>query len=221
MRSGTKVLIAAAILTRAFSIVPLESRADETAEPDAPQAFPSPSEVFDAYRQAQDKRDGQAAFSCLTSEFRDDEIYDAYLTCITYTTHLDPDSPKVAALLKKFGIESSLVDAEYGKRYKEKYDVDIAKLIAQRKKNLAKVAEDYFKQHAQLGQHAVIFQRAGVADRRLAGGNVFEQPAHDLAAARLGQRAGESHVVGLGQRADFFANMQLELLAERFARLAL
>lgn len=147
MRSGTKVLIAAAILTRAFSIVPLESRADETAEPDAPQAFPSPSEVFDAYRQAQDKRDGQAAFSCLTSEFRDDEIYDAYLTCITYTTHLDPDSPKVAALLKKFGIESSLVDAEYGKRYKEKYDVDIAKLIAQRKKNLAKVAEDYFKQH--------------------------------------------------------------------------
>ncbi len=41
---------------------------------------------------------------------------------------------------------------------------------------------------AQLGQHAVVFQRGGVADGFLAGGDVLQQAAHDLAAAGLGQR---------------------------------
>ena len=37
----------------------------------------------------------------------------------------------------------------------------------------------------QLGQHTVVFQRGGVADGLSAGGDVAQQPAHDLAAAGL------------------------------------
>ena len=73
---------------------------------------------------------------------------------------------------------------------------------------------------AEFGQDAVIFERRGVADGFFAGGDVAQQPAHDFAAAGLGQGAGEADVVGLGQRADFVADVLLELLAQRVVRLA-
>ena len=59
-----------------------------------------------------------------------------------------------------------------------------------------------------------------VADGFLAAGDVAEQAAHDFAAAGFRQGVGEADVVGLGQRADFLADVLLEFLAERFARLA-
>ena len=51
----------------------------------------------------------------------------------------------------------------------------------------------------QAGQHAVVFQRRGVADGLAAGGDVAQQPPHDLAAAGFRQRGGEVDVVGHGQ----------------------
>jgi hypothetical protein len=59
----------------------------------------------------------------------------------------------------------------------------------------------------QLRQHAVVFERRGVADRGVARRDVAQQPAHDLAAARFGQGVREADVVGLGQRADFLADV--------------
>ena len=69
----------------------------------------------------------------------------------------------------------------------------------------------------QLRQHAVIFQRRRVADGGFAAGDVAQQPPHDLAAARLGQRSGEADVVGLGQRADFLANVLLRSSLRSFS----
>src|ERR1700687_3647413 len=45
---------------------------------------------------------------------------------------------------------------------------------------------------AELGEDAQVFQRGGVADALFAGGDVAQQAAHDLAAARLRQRVGEA-----------------------------
>ena len=60
---------------------------------------------------------------------------------------------------------------------------------------------------AQLGQDAVVFQRRRVARRLSAAGDVAQQPAHDLAGARLGQRVGEADLVGPGQGADLLGDV--------------
>ena len=57
----------------------------------------------------------------------------------------------------------------------------------------------------QLGQHGVVLERRRVAHRLLARGDVAQQAAHDLAAARLGQRVGEADLVGPGEGADLLA----------------
>lgn len=46
---------------------------------------------------------------------------------------------------------------------------------------------------AKIGQHAVIFQCAGVADGLFARGNVAQQSPHDFAATGFGQRGGKAN----------------------------
>ena len=65
---------------------------------------------------------------------------------------------------------------------------------------------------AQLGQHRVVFERRRVADRLLARGDVAQQAAHDLAAARLRQRVGEADVVGPREGADLLGDVLAQLL---------
>ena len=67
---------------------------------------------------------------------------------------------------------------------------------------------------ADLCQHAVIFECRGVADRFFARGDIAQQAAHNFATSRFGESTGEANVVGLSQRADFVADVILELLAE-------
>src|SRR5271156_2391487 len=55
---------------------------------------------------------------------------------------------------------------------------------------------------AQFRQHRQILQRGRVARRRLAAGDVAQQPPHDLAGARLRQRFGEANLVGPSEGAD-------------------
>ena len=57
----------------------------------------------------------------------------------------------------------------------------------------------------QFGQHRKIFQRGRVALHFAAGGELAQQPPHDLAAARLRQRIGEPDVVRLRDRPDLLA----------------
>src|SRR5262245_47884907 len=54
----------------------------------------------------------------------------------------------------------------------------------------------------QPGEDAVVLQRRRVLGRVLAAGDVAQQPTHDLAGARLGQRVGEADHVWPGQGAD-------------------
>ena len=66
----------------------------------------------------------------------------------------------------------------------------------------------------ELGDHRGIGQRRRVAER-LAFGDVAQQPAHDLARARLRQVGGEEDVVGPGDGADLLGDVCLQLVGER------
>src|SRR5262245_36874682 len=64
---------------------------------------------------------------------------------------------------------------------------------------------------SQLREHTVILKRAGVLHGLFAGGDVAQKPAHDLAAARLGQGVGKVNVVRVGQGAHFLTHMRFEI----------
>ena len=51
------------------------------------------------------------------------------------------------------------------------------------------------------------------------GGDVAEQPPHDLAAAGLGQGVGEADLVGPGEGADLLGDVGAQLLPQRLAGL--
>src|SRR5436309_8912901 len=63
---------------------------------------------------------------------------------------------------------------------------------------------------------AGIGERRGVAEtRRRAFGNLAQDAAHDLARTGLGQRGGEVDLLGGGKRANFLADLGVELFAQR------
>src|SRR5258707_411966 len=63
---------------------------------------------------------------------------------------------------------------------------------------------------AELGEDAEVFERRGVAGDLAAAGDFLEQAAHDLSAARLGQRVGEADVIRLRDGSDHFTDMPAE-----------
>src|SRR6187431_1514286 len=65
---------------------------------------------------------------------------------------------------------------------------------------------------AQLGQHAQVFERRNIALGLAAGGDVLQQPAHDLTATRLRQAVGETHRVGPGELSDLICDVLGERL---------
>src|SRR3954468_8682639 len=65
---------------------------------------------------------------------------------------------------------------------------------------------------AQLGEHIQIFEGGNVPFGLAAGGNVLQQPAHDLAAAGFGKVLRETH----GVRSGEFADLVRDVLAQRF-----
>src|SRR5258708_15195296 len=72
---------------------------------------------------------------------------------------------------------------------------------------------------AQLGQHGEVLERGRVADRLLPRRDVAEKTAHDLAAARLGQRVGEADLLRPCDRSDLLDDVLLELTAQDVVRL--
>src|SRR5688572_30043171 len=58
----------------------------------------------------------------------------------------------------------------------------------------------------ELGEDAEVFQRRHVALHLAAAGELFQQAAHDFAAAGFGEGFGEPDLVGLRERADLLAN---------------
>src|SRR5262245_44981932 len=71
---------------------------------------------------------------------------------------------------------------------------------------------------AELREHRVVLERGRVAHGLLARGDVAQEAAHDLAAAGLRQRVGETDVVGPREGADLLRHVLLEGLFEDVGR---
>ena len=76
------------------------------------------------------------------------------------------------------------------------------------------VATSGFVVFPQAGQHGVILQRRGITHLLSPFGDVLEQTTHDFAAACLGQRTGKSDFRRNRERANFLADVNLEILSQ-------
>src|SRR5207237_4105392 len=63
-------------------------------------------------------------------------------------------------------------------------------------------------------QRREVFQRRDVSGDGAGGGDLAEEPAHDLAGAGLRQRFGEADLVRLGDVADLATDMRSQLLLQ-------
>jgi hypothetical protein len=95
--------------------------------------YKSPNEALEAYRRANQMKDWQGVLDTETPPRIDADVYEA-LIC-GFATNV----PKGAEIARKYGIDSPQLDLDYGRLYKEKHGVDIAKLKAERKLNEAKL----------------------------------------------------------------------------------
>jgi len=66
----------------------------------------------------------------------------------------------------------------------------------------------------QPSQHVQVFESGGVTFDFGAGGDLFEEAAHDFSGAGLGQRFGKTDIVRLGDRADFFGDVVSKFIAQ-------
>src|SRR5438067_13117268 len=112
MHSRRLSLIAFGILAGCAVTGLAQGPSTPTPKGQAPKNYSSPTAVFDAYREACTKGDTRAELSCMAPEMREGEVFQAFIGC-----HLRPDKPEVIAVLKKFGVEDSVIKPEYYKRY--------------------------------------------------------------------------------------------------------
>jgi hypothetical protein len=116
------ILAAISLVVPVFQIVAAEPVTETTI------VYPSPIAVYEVFRASYDRRDWQTIFSCLTPKFRDEQVFEAFVAC-----SMQPSNPRIVAVLKRHGVNSEKIRAEYHRRYKEKYGIDIARLLADRK----------------------------------------------------------------------------------------
>jgi hypothetical protein len=112
------------ILSRAAAADDPHQR-DASDEPSA-QGYSSPQRVHEAYRQACDEDDWRTVFYCLTPASRDSEVFVTFDGCT-----FRHEDPKVAAAMKKYGLDQDAVMKEYTRRYRNQHGVDLDKLGAE------------------------------------------------------------------------------------------
>jgi len=83
--------------------------------------YKTPSEAFEAFRNAHAKQEWLDAYRCLSDEALQDAVFEAYFSC---SMALGERRKDVAKLFKKYGVDSSVVDAEYAKRIQSKNSND-------------------------------------------------------------------------------------------------
>jgi hypothetical protein len=95
------------------------NREDVDSHDGVPNSYPSPTAVFDAYREAREKRECRKCFSLLTSEAQNDALFESFFACGMH------DSKESRAILKKYGLDDAALGDALRKKYKERYGIDI------------------------------------------------------------------------------------------------
>ena len=106
-----------------------------TAEQKEPtmQAYSSPNAVFDAYRQAYQRRDWRTLYFLFTPKVQRDMVFEAYFACG------ELDDPKLKAVQKTFGCSEAALRKRYLEEYKRKHghNEEIDKYLAEIEKATA------------------------------------------------------------------------------------
>jgi hypothetical protein len=74
------------------------SSGDDKTNTGTQKRYPSPTAVFDAYREARGKRDSRKVFSCLTPEAQNDAVFENFFAC---TMSNSKEAPTWAAPLRR------------------------------------------------------------------------------------------------------------------------
>ena len=97
------------------------SSGDDKADTGTQKRYPSPTAVFDAYREARSKRDWRKCFSCLTPEEQNNAVFESFFECA------ESNSKESRAICKKYGLDEAALNDALEKTYKAKHGVDVAK----------------------------------------------------------------------------------------------
>ena len=81
--------------------------------------YPSPTAVFDAYREVRGKREWRKVFSVLTLEMQNDSVFETFFGCAEH------NSKEEQAIVKKY-VDSTAANAAFEKKYKERHGIDIS-----------------------------------------------------------------------------------------------
>jgi hypothetical protein len=91
-------------------------------ETENPARYPSPTAVFDAYRNALGKREWRTVFSLLTTEAQNETVFETFFSCA------ELDSDESNAIIKRY-VDLTAANDEYESQYKAKHGVDLKKLM--------------------------------------------------------------------------------------------
>jgi hypothetical protein len=102
-----------------------------------PKGYPSPEAVFEAYRDALDKKDARRELLCQIPELRGD-AYATFVGCQLC------DKPAVAAVQRRFGVETQAVMDEHCTLYQREHGVDLKRLAADQDAKVAAAFKEYY-----------------------------------------------------------------------------
>jgi hypothetical protein len=145
-RMRSVFILSVAALAVLDTVVAAQSPPAPKTVPPAQVRYDSPQAVFESYRQAIAKGDVRTQVLCHAREIREDAyqmLTEALLSAACAPRH----EPKVTAVLKKFKLDMTAIEAEYTKQYKAKHGVDPETVQAEYKKKFEHALSEYLKAH--------------------------------------------------------------------------
>ena len=114
MNNRSKICFVALFLSLFLAAGLRDCSADEA----TPKRFPSPKAVFDAYREARDRRDWRTCFSLLSREEQDGALFEVVFAFGVR------ESKEANAILKRHGADEASLMSELKREYKAKHGVE-------------------------------------------------------------------------------------------------
>jgi hypothetical protein len=117
MSSGSTAWFAVSLVPLFLLVASCEnSGCDKT-----PTRYQSPKAVFDAYREAQGKREWRKVFSLLTPEMQNDAAFESFFAC------MEQGSKEMGPIVPQY-VEVATLNEDYQRQYKKKHGIDLAKV---------------------------------------------------------------------------------------------
>jgi len=131
MRGGLKAGFVALLVPVLLLTVSCASSEDDK----APNRYPSPKAVFDAFREARTKEQMGKIFFLVTPEVQDGMVFESFFECAAL------HSEEASAVAAKY-VDLATLDQDHAKQYKTKHGIDPDKATASQKDDPASAPPD-------------------------------------------------------------------------------